>query len=243
MNYCLPTFIALGLLTSVQPLSAQQENVSTVQEVKPVVDSSYLKPVFQRPMTVSLHLGSQGIGASVKLGVLPKVNMRVGFSLIPLNYSRGEEVSTYEADVKLKGNFSNAHVFGEYRPFAKSSFRLVAGVGYFFSGQTTVDIQPEGTFYYGEIPVTGEQIGKVKGTVDWKGIAPYLGIGIFNSMPKRKFNINIDLGTYYLAKPKTSIEGTNMLVENKSNEEQLNENLKGYRWLPVLQFNLNYRLH
>jgi hypothetical protein len=56
------------------------------------------------------------------------------------------------------------------------------------------------------------------------------------------FNFNMDIGTYYLNQPSTHIIGTGLLTDNNTLEPQFNQNLKNYRWLPVLQLNFNFRL-
>ena len=204
---------------------------------------AYEKPLLQRPKTVSVLLGTQGIGLSGKLAVMPQLNVRLGFSYMAANYNMDFDLADFDAEIKADGSLGNVHLLAEYRPFPRSSFRVVGGFAYFFSGKATVEAQPKGTYSYGDIPITGDQVGKLTGTVDWGGIAPYIGIGLFNSMPEKKFNVTMDLGTYYLSKPKTTLEGTNMLANNKENEAQLDENLKGYRWLPVLQVSFNYRIN
>ncbi len=203
----------------------------------------YEKPLLQRPLSASLHLGTQGIGASAKLAIKRQINVRVGFSYLPVSHNMEFKLSGYTSDVKLSSAFGNVHVLGEYRPFAGSSFRVVGGLAYFFAGEAKADLQPKGTYKFGDIPVSGQQVGKVEGTIDWKGIAPYLGIGLFNSMPTKKFNVTLDLGTYYLSAPEVTIDGTNMLKDNKDNEPVVEDNLKGYRWMPVMQVNFNYRIN
>lgn len=233
-----------AMLLAALSISTTASGQSPVERASAIRDSSaYDRPLLQRPLSVGVLLGTQGFGATAKLGVLPQVNVRLGFSVLPVSYNTSLKVSSYNSDIELKSTFSNLHLLGEYRPFKASSFRLVGGFAYFFSGEMSANIQPKSKFNYGDIAIPGEDVGELKATIDWKGIAPYLGLGFFNSMPTNKINVNLDLGTYYLAKPKSSMEGTKMLSENYENDAVLNENLKGYRWMPVLQITVNYKIH
>lgn len=204
----------------------------------------YRKPLFDRPMAVSAHLGTTGIGAALKLGILPRVNARLAVSFLPVGLNaKNIKLSGYPTDVEAKSNFTSIQLLGEIRPFKRSSFRFVAGFGYFASGKLETTIQPVGDFHYGDIDLTREQVGKMIGTADWKGIAPYIGIGLFNSLPKKKFNVTLDMGMFYLPKPEFTLEGDKLLVGNEENGEIIEKNIEGYRWMPQLQVNFNYRIH
>jgi hypothetical protein len=200
---------------------------------------------FSNSLIVSANVGAfSGLGAEVKASILPQLNVRLGFSAIGMsynmkNYSVDDDV---EASVSAKLRFSKIHLLAEYRPFAKKSFRLVAGPSYFISNKMTVIVAPLSSYTYRRIEIAKEELGEVKGTIDWSGIAPYFGIGIGNSVPVKRFNITVDAGAYFLRRPKVTIDATKLLEPNKANEQQLSENLKNYRWVPQLQFNFNYKL-
>ncbi len=78
--------------------------------------------------------------------------------------------------------------------------------------------------------------------MSWKGVAPYVGLGFLNAFPKSRFNVNLDLGTYYVGAPKSTVVGTQLLAENYRLEPQLDENMKDYKWLPVMQINFNFKI-
>jgi len=201
------------------------------------------RPVYKRPFSVSLHGGTQGIGGSVKLQLTRKWFVRLGVSTIPINYPNEIAIGDYTSKVNLNTNFTNIHLFGEWRPFKRSAFRLVGGFGWFTNAKMGVTIQPDGVYSYGYIALTGAQVGSINASLDWKGIAPYLGIGLWKGIPvKHRLGINMDMGTYYLSKPNATIVGTNLLSGNSDNTKQLNENAAGYRWLPTLQLNFSYKI-
>lgn len=205
-------------------------------------DSVYEQPVFQRPISVSIGLGSAGIGASGKLRFSPHWYGRFGFSTLPIIYSGAIKLYGYNTDFKVSTNFTNIHLFAEYQPFRTTSVRVVGGFAYFVSGNVKGTIKNQDPVSYGQIVLQPSDVGEVDATIDWKGLAPYLGIGLFKGIPKKQFGVNLDLGTYYFVSQKVTMTGTKLLENNNQNEQQLKENLNSYRWLPVLQINFSYRL-
>lgn len=194
-------------------------------------------------LSLQLQAGTQGLGADLRYAVLPALSMRLGASFIPVTVKNAFTFSGFESRNDVDVKFSNVHLLADFVPFANiKGFRLVGGAGYLFEANGGVNVVPTGNYNYGEIALTPAQVGKVNIDVSWQGLAPYLGIGLFKSFPKKLFNINIDLGSYYLTTPKTTIVGTGMLSGNDSQEELINSNMSSYRWLPVAQLNFNFKL-
>jgi hypothetical protein len=228
--------LLLLLLCSAAPSGFAQE-VFPAEEVDP-----YTNPLLQRPMAFSLNLGTAGIGVEAKLGVHPKFNLRLGTSLLPINYSGNLLFKEMEAETDVAASFGKVQLLAEYKPFG-SFFRVVGGISYFYAGKFNIKQVMGGTYTIGNTELMGSDIGEMDFTADWTGVAPYIGMGLFRDIPKKRFNINIDIGTYYLSAPKIDIVATKLLEDNASNAEQIQKNMEGYRWLPVLQINFNYKLH
>jgi hypothetical protein len=197
---------------------------------------------FVSPVSVQVLAGSQGVGADFKYGFLPGLSGRMGFGVAPVDVSRGLRFTGFPADGQLSARFSNIHLLADYSPFKSNNFRVVGGAAYLIQGNADVVISPSGGYTIGSQSLTESQIGELHAGVTWKGIAPYLGLGFFRSFPGRLFNINLDLGSYYLSSPGTSFTGTQLLSDNSANAKQFNENMHGYRWLPVVQLNFNFRI-
>ncbi len=195
-----------------------------------------------RPVSVQLLMGTQGIGADVKYGILPKLSGRAGFGIIPVSVNGVFGFSSFSTYNQLSARFSNIHMLADYSPFNSSVFRLVGGAAYLVKGNANAVITPKGSYQFGNTSVNSNQIGVLDASVDWKGVAPYLGVALFRAFPNKFFNTNLDIGTYYLSSPGTSLTGTKMLADNSSQEPQFNKNMQGYRWLPVVQLNFNFRI-
>lgn len=200
-------------------------------------------PGIKGALSLQLQAGTQGVGADLRYAFLPSLSLRLGASFIPVTVKDAFSFSGFESRNDVDVKFSNVHLLADFVPFTNmKGFRLVGGAGYLFEANGGVNVVPTGKYNFGEIALTPAQVGKVDIDVSWQGLAPYLGIGLFKSFPKNLFNINIDLGSYYLTTPKTTIVGTGMLSGNNSQEDLINSNMSSYRWLPVAQLNFNFKL-
>ena len=94
----------------------------------------------------------------------------------------------------------------------------------------------------GNRTLSKDQLGVIDAGVSWRGFAPYAGLSLLKPFPAHRFNVNLDLGTYYLSRPGTSFIGTNLLANNEASAQRFNENMKGYRWMPVMQINFNIKI-
>jgi hypothetical protein len=195
------------------------------------------------PSALEINVGTQGIGADYGYGIFSRLAVRLGADIIPLSAKNLFNVSGFNSTSKARANFQNVHLLVDIMPFKNhSGLRFVGGMAYFFKANGDINLQPSDEYSYGDIKLTPDQVGQININVDWNGVAPYMGIGLARLFPSRLFNVNLDVGTYYLSRPNATITGTGILEGNGSQTGQLNDNLKNYKWLPVLQLNFNFKL-
>lgn len=187
-----------------------------------------------------IHTGTSGFGLNFKYNFLNHSSIRFGASVIPLSYSTVQNLgSNFQIDAKA--SYNNLHLFYEYQILKKrKGIKLVLGSAYFTNAITRVKLTPQEGFDAGITTLTAEEIGNLTISIDSKGFAPYLGLGIGKTISNKRFNLNFDLGSYYLTRPTAKADGTKLLSDNEAIGTILTENLKDYRWLPVIQLNLNY---
>ncbi len=192
-------------------------------------------------LMTSLHLGTVGFGLDFKYnsGIH---TARLGYSTIPFHYATVIDMgSKLKMGAETKVSYNNIHLIYDLQPFKKADwFRLNAGAAYFVSASVFAKLTPQDSINAKIVSLSPEEIGNVSITVDSKGFAPYLGIGLGRAVPKNRFNVNFDFGTYYLPAPTVTVIGTKLLSNNTSLGTQLTEDLKAYRWMPMLQLNLTY---
>lgn len=205
--------------------------------------SSSAAPSFLHQKSVQLNIGTQGIGAEFNYGILPKLALSVGGNIIPFKANNIFDISGLNSTSKVSADFYNLHLMADYTPWENLRWlRIVGGLGYFFKARGDVTINPSDRYTYGDLVLTPEQVGHVNLDVDWNGLAPYGGIALAGIFPNKSFNVDFDLGTYYLNRPEANIKGTGILSGNDSQSPQLQQNVRNYRWLPVLQINFNLKL-
>ncbi|MHA4894220.1 hypothetical protein ACXZ1K_05655 [Pedobacter sp. PWIIR3] len=198
-------------------------------------------------VTVSATIATQGVGLDLKYAPKPVFAVRVGASILPISGQGVYKVRSEPTDVDFDADFANAHLMLDFHPFLKEkglSKKVVvtAGAGYFWKAQGDVVVSYRGTYKYGDILIPSSDLGQLIGGVKWDKVAPYLGFGFENVFPKNAFNIGFAVGTYYMGEPKATLTGTNYLTLNTSNQAQLQKNMSYYRFLPVVQINLNFGL-
>ena len=195
------------------------------------------------PLNIQVLAGSQGLGADVRYGLTPKFGLRFGGATsTAVKVNDAIEFSGFDASNTLNAELSNVHLMADYAPLNTNFFRVVAGLGYLFKAGGALKFTPNGSYNYGDIKLTGAEVGQLDIDLSWKGIAPYVGLGLFKSVPQRLFNINLDLGTYFLKAPESTVVGTKLLSENQQMEAQLERNMESYRFLPVIQLNFNFKI-
>jgi len=198
-------------------------------------------PVHQE--SFQLTTGTQGLGAEFIYGLSAKLALRGGASFIPLTVNNAFPVSGLSSDNTLTAHFSNIHFMADLTPFQNAPFfRVVGGAAYFMQAKGDFEVQPTGNYTYGDINLTPQEVGKLDMNTDWSGVAPYLGIGLARLFPLHRFNVNVDLGSYYLSQPQTSVVGTGLLDGNSSQNAQFGKNMSSYRFLPVAQINFSFKL-
>jgi hypothetical protein len=195
--------------------------------------------------SIGLHAGTQGLGIQGQYPLLGRLGVRAGVSLMPYNGRGVYSIGSRSSNVYMSTSFLNTHALLDFRlfPAAKSvlnKFIFTGGAGYFYNATGRAKMTMNEGYRYGDIEFTGAELGEVRAKINWKGIAPYAGLGINNIRIDDKTDFSFQLGSYYMSRPDVNVSGTNMLAGNSANEEPLRRNLKNYRWLPVLQFNFNY---
>ena len=232
-------YLFLMLALAYAGLGYAQETVAQLNKNQSVLDTGFN----YNPISVQVIAGTQGLGADLRYGVTPKLGVRLGASTsTSIKVNDAIKFSGFDASNTLKAQMSNVHLLGDYAPFKTNAFRLVAGLGYLFQAGGGLQFFPNGSYNYGDLTLTGEEVGQLDIDLSWKGIAPYLGLGLFKSVPQRMFNINLDLGTYFLKAPQSTVVGTKLLSENQQLEGQLEKNMESYRFLPVIQLNFNFKI-
>lgn len=202
------------------------------------VDSVKMKST-SNPMSLQILVGSQGVGANFRYVMNKTLGFRLGGSYAQGGINDKVNFDGFNSKNRLSGKFNTIHGLVELMP--QKFFRVVAGAAYLANAEATLHFEPKDSQSFNDITLTPEEIGALDFIIDWGKFAPYFGFGFGKGIPKRKFNVNIDLGAYYLQSPTVKAVGTKLLTNNESNAEKIQNNMKDYRFMPVAQLNFNFR--
>lgn len=191
------------------------------------------------PMSLQILAGTQGIGANFRYVLNKTVGFRVGGSYAALGVNDKINIEGFNSKNRASGKLSTAHLLVELMP--QKFFRVVAGAAYLANAEATIHFAPTDAQSIDDITLSPEEIGTLDFNMDWGKFAPYFGFGIGRGIPKKKFNVNVDLGAYYLSSPKVTAIGTKLLSNNDPNAEIIQNNMKDYRFMPVAQLNFNFK--
>ncbi|WBL24447.1 hypothetical protein [Zunongwangia sp. HGR-M22] len=198
---------------------------------------------YSKKYAIALNGSTLGGGLEIARNISPHFNLRLRGNILSIkDFVQEIEIDDANLNVTADSRFLEFDLSLEYLPFKQSSFKIVGGAAYFSDGETKALATYDGSFEYGEIIIGPEDIGDLRLSLDYSGIAPYLGIGMGRAVPKNKFGIAFEVGSFYLPEPKVGIAATGMLAPTANQAESLQEDIKDYRWYPFLNLRLSIRI-
>jgi hypothetical protein len=197
---------------------------------------------------VSLSAGTTGIGVHLIKPYNDKLNFRLGLN----GYSGSTTEKTTTATYDIKANLRTIDALVDFHPGA-SGFRLSGGLVY--NGNefdATATPTGSGTYTFNGTAYPVASAGNVIGTMEFKKIAPYLGIGYGNAVSKDKgWGFVADLGVMFQGSPKTNLQSTNctagtvvcdqLAADLAAESAKLQNEAKDYRFYPVVRVGLSYK--
>lgn len=239
-------FIMLTVLFGWTTIQAQE-----VPTAIPTKEASTKKEPLSKTLQFGLHAGSQGFGANAAWLFKEQFNLRLSGSYAPLGLTQTRSWGRTNYNMDMQARFGNIQAQLDFKPFkidstGKAGFlqklAVSVGAGYFFKSEARAIVTPTNAYTYGEIAIQPSEIGTVTTRSDWSNFSPYAGLGLRNMKVSQRIGFNLDVGTYFLSSPKVSVDADKLLAANTSQQATLQNNLKDYRWLPVLQLGLAYQL-
>lgn len=196
---------------------------------------------------ISADLGTTGLGLHASIPLQANLNARLGLNY--LSYSYSGNTSDVNYDFKLKLQTFDALL--DYFP-TDSNFRISAGLVYNgnkidANGKTNSN----GTYDLNGTPYNASDIGTLKGNIDFRKMAPYLGIGWGNPVKTAGWGFTSDFGVLFQGSPGTSLSNSEckldqaqcLILSNDVAAEnvKLNDKVHNFRYYPVLRVGASYR--
>lgn len=199
-------------------------------------------------MGVSADIGTTGFGAHLTVPVQESLNARFGFNTLNYNYSGSTSDTDYDFKLKLK----TFDALLDYYP-TSSTFRLTGGLVYNGNKVTAVAKPTAGQFYEFEgNQYDATQAGQINGNIDFKKVAPYLGIGFGNAVAKDSgWGFSGDLGVIFSGSAKssltnsgcnlTTLQCTSLNNDLQAENVRLQDELDNLRYYPVARIGISYK--
>ncbi len=194
---------------------------------------------------VLLKAGTLGAGLDVSVGMSESLGLRLQANALSYEDDFTESDVDYSGDIDLK----SAGLLLDWHPFS-GVFRVSAGA-YWNGNEATAVGRPTGGFY--EINGTtyaSAEIGSLNGQVDFPSVAPYLGLG-FGSAPKAGsgLSFSFDVGVLYQQEANvalsvacgTTVRCAQLQSDVAAEAVSLQDDLKDYKFYPVVSFGIGYR--
>jgi opacity protein-like surface antigen len=195
---------------------------------------------------VTADIGTTGVGIHASYPIKPNLNARIGLNY--LNYDRSG--STSDADYNFKLKMQTVDVLADYFPM-DNGFRVSGGLVY-NGNKIDADMKAKnGTQYViNGTTYSAAQAGAINGSIDFKKIAPYLGIGWGNAVKNKGWGFSADLGVMFQGSPKTNLTNTGcqapvdcaQLARDIAVEKtKLNDEVNKFDAYPVVRVGASYR--
>ena len=243
LNKTLPFLALCVALCSV----ANYANAQTDAIVPPVTDSMKVKPAKTQNadlnfgLALHLNIGTTGPGGAIGVRITDNFSCRVGFSYFAL--AQDIDADFFEVNAKHSPDITlgAASLLVDYFPLAKSSFHLTGGLAYNLN-RYKYALAYNDNLTFGAVTINGENAGTISADIRSSRIAPYLGIGFGRAVPNKRVGFGVELGCFYHGKPQVSIDATKLVEQTKDEQQQLQDNLNGYRFYPYLNMHLTIKV-
>lgn len=199
----------------------------------------------------ALEASTLGLGADYVLGLGENIHVRAGGNAFSFSYSiDGASTATqgeldYDGDLRLRtaGPTIDWYPTGE-------SFRV--SIGFYWNGNNIENRatcnEPSGNCGLGFSVFDRATLGTITADIDFASFAPYIGIGLGNPLTQEGFSCMLDVGVMYQGSPKVSLRSDGACNSDslcrealKREEQEVEEDLKAFRFYPVINFAMGYR--
>ncbi len=226
-------------------LAKQMATDSTQKALKAARNSNNISSeiTFGSNWALSIGVGTLGFGGTINKKISNHFTVNLGYYQGNLNQSAettfGNDKVSIDANIKVGA----AVLLFDYHPSVNSSFRFTFGAAYNLNNYN-VDITPKGDQSYGLIIYNSDQVGKINFDIKGANVAPYLGIGFGNAVPKRRVGVGFDLGAFYHGNPQTKLSATGSFEpsNNEENSATLQRAFEGNNVYFFLNLKLNIKL-
>lgn len=195
-------------------------------------------------ITINGKVSTLGLGMEVAFPMAQSIDGRLGLNTFKYNnINKTSTSSGLSTDYNGDLNLSSLEALADWHPFA-GSFRMSGGLIY-NNNNLNMTAQPtSASVNIGGHTYTATASGQyVNAAIEFKKVAPYLGIGWGRTPKNTGLSFTSDIGIMYQGSPKssvtTNIPNVTSADINQANSD-LNSSLNSYRFYPVISVGVGY---
>ncbi len=195
-------------------------------------------------MALGIKMGTLGVGAEMTFGLLPHLNARVGINGFSYGYSTTVEEIDYDFDLNL---FSGS-LLADWH-FLGGAFRLTGGIVLNQNGLDLKANTARDRYIIDDIAYSVNDVGRLRGTIDFNTISPYLGIGWGNAVGENsRLSFFIDLGLLFQGSPQADLDVTGPIGSDpefqrhlRNEEKEIEDETDKYTVYPVIAIGVAFK--
>jgi hypothetical protein len=194
-------------------------------------------------LSMGLKISTLGPGLEIQEKINNMIGFRLGVNYLPFSTSFTAD------DVKYKTEFSwkSVSLLADIYPFS-GIFRITGGA--FYNGNNVeVSATPGEPVKIGDNTYSPAEIGNLTGSVDFKKIVPYAGLGWSGGRASSgEWTMSFDLGVMFQGSPSVNnLSASGLLGSDPSfnadldaEREDIKDEMDSYQYYPVVAFSLGY---
>ena len=197
----------------------------------------------QKKNAFAVSFGAPGLGLEYARKLTPKLNAKVVWHSLKVKDFEQKDIEIKDDTVDLLANLDVSIIdLGiEYLPFKNSSFKLTTGIGILSNMDLNAVVTYTEEVQFGDVKLSKKDVGEIIADVSWSGIAPYLGIGFGRAIPKKRFGIGFELGSYFTSSPDVILTASKLLSPTSNQQENLKESLSTFKFIPKIEIRISYK--
>ena len=194
-------------------------------------------------VTINGKVSTLGLGMEVAFPMAQSIDGRIGLNTFKYNLNKTSTSNGLSTDYNGDLNLSSLEALADWHPFA-GSFRMSGGLIYNNNSLNMTARPTAGSVNIGGQTYTGVTSGQsVNAAIEFKKVAPYLGIGWGRTPKNTGLSFTSDIGIMYQGSPKanvtTNIPGVTSADISQASSD-LNSSMSSYKFYPVISIGVGY---
>lgn len=194
-------------------------------------------------VTINGKVSTLGLGMEVAFPMAQSIDGRIGLNRYKYNINKTSTSNGLTTDYNGDLNLSSLEALADWHPFA-GSFRMSGGLIYNNNSVNMTARPTGGTVNVGGTAYPINTSGQsVNAAIEFKKVAPYLGIGWGRTPKNTGLSFTSDIGIMYQGSPKanvtTNIPNVTSADISQANSD-LNSSMSSYKFYPVISIGVGY---